>query len=190
MADQIQVLYKLMTLYTLSQVDFALTGKQISGVFTDLGYTNYFSAQYTIGDLVEAGLIREEAAPDCFYYSLTDAGKESLEALQSDLGPDIRSDIGSYLKKNRLSFREAVSTRSDYYRTTSGDYAVHCQVLEHSLPLMDLTLTVPSQSQAETISRQWKKKSADIYATIFRKLADFEEGEAGIEEADEEKDPR
>ena len=62
MADQLQVLYKLMTLYTLSRVDFAMTNKQIAGIFTDLGYTNYFNAQYTISDLVDAGLIHEEAA--------------------------------------------------------------------------------------------------------------------------------
>ena len=154
MADQLQVLYKLMTLYTLSRVDFAMTNKQIAGIFTDLGYTNYFNAQYTISDLVDAGLIHEEACPDCFYYSLTDAGRASLDALKNDLGPDIRSDIDAYLKKNKLSFREAVSTRAQYYRTTSGDYAASCAVLEHSEPLMELTLTVPTEQQAKMITTQ------------------------------------
>lgn len=177
MSEQLQVLYKLMTLYTLSRVDFALTNKQIASVFTDLGYTNYFNAQYTIGDLVESGLISEESYPDCYYYSLTDAGRASLEALKNDLGPDIRSDIDNYLRKNRLSFREAVSTRADYYRTTSGDYAAHCQVLEHSVPLMELTLTVPTEQQAKIIARQWKSKSSDIYALIFSKLSEFDDGD-------------
>lgn len=182
MTDKLQVLYKLMTLYTLSRVDFALTNKQIAGVFTELGYTNYFSAQYTISDLVESGLIDEEAYPDCYYYSLTDAGRDSLEALKYDLGPDIRRDIDEYLRKNRLSFREAVSTRADYYRTTSGDFAAHCQVLEHSQPLMELTVTVPTKQQAEIITKQWKKKSSDIYAFVFRTLSDF--GESGTADPD------
>jgi DNA-binding MarR family transcriptional regulator len=173
MADQLQVLYKLMTLYTLSRVDFAMTNKQIAGIFTDLGYTNYFNAQYTISDLVDAGLIHEEACPDCFYYSLTDAGRASLDALKNDLGPDIRSDIDAYLKKNRLSFREAVSTRAQYYRTTSGDYAAACAVLEHSEPLMELTLTVPTEQQAKMITKQWKEKSPEIYSYLFRTLSDF-----------------
>ncbi len=173
MADQLQVLYKLMTLYTLSRVDFAMTNKQIAGIFTDLGYTNYFNAQYTISDLVDAGLIHEETCPDCFYYSLTDAGRASLDALKNDLGPDIRSDIDAYLKKNRLSFREAVSTRAQYYRTTSGDYAAACAVLEHSEPLMELTLTVPTEQQAKMITKQWKEKSPEIYSYLFRTLSDF-----------------
>ena len=173
MTDQLQVLYKLMTLYTLSRVDFAMTSKQIAGVFTDLGYTNYFNAQITIGDLADSGLIREDASPDCFYYSLTDAGRSSLDALKNDLGPDIRSDIDSYLKKNKLRFREAVSTRSEYYRTTAGDFAAHCEVLEHSEPLMQLMLTVPTEQQAKLIAKAWKKKSSEIYSYIFRVLSDF-----------------
>ena len=179
MADQLQVLYKLMTLYTLSRVDFAMTNKQIAGIFTDLGYTNYFNAQYTISDLVDAGLIHEEACPDCFYYSLTDAGRASLDALKNDLGPDIRSDIDTYLKKNRLSFREAVSTRAQYYRTTSGDYAAACAVLEHSEPLMELTLTVPTEQQAKMITKQWKEKSPEIYSYLFRTLSDFTDEDSG-----------
>ena len=39
MADQLQVLYKLMTLYTLSRVDFAMTNKQIAGIFTEIWWT-------------------------------------------------------------------------------------------------------------------------------------------------------
>lgn len=172
MSDQLQVLYKLMTLYTLSRVDFALTNKQIAGVFTELGYTNYFNVQYTIGDLVDSGLIREDMYPDCYYYSLTDAGRASLDALKNDLGPDIRSDIDQYLKENRLQFREAVSTRADYYRSTTGDYQVHCEVLDHSELLMEMTVTVPSEQQAKIVAKQWKKKSSDIYSYVFRTLSD------------------
>lgn len=182
MSDQLQVLYKLMTLYTLSQVDFALTNKQITGMFTDLGYANYFNVQYAVSDLVDSGLIREDKSPDCYYYSLTDSGRDSLEALRSDLRPDIRSDIDSYLKKHRLSFREAVSNRADYYRTTAGDYAVHCQVLEHSVPLMEMTVTVPSEQQAKIVAKQWKVKSSDIYAYVFRTLSDFSAEEGGDDE--------
>ncbi len=172
MTDQLQVLYKLMTLYTLSRVDFAMTNKQIAGVFTELGYTNYFNIQYTIGDLVESGLIKEDVYPDCYYYSLTDAGRESLAALKNDLGPDIRLDIDEYLKKNRLQFREAVSTKATYYRSTSGDFAVRCQILDHSELLMEMTITVPSEDQAKIVARQWKKKSGDIYSYTFRTLSE------------------
>ena len=170
MPQQLNTLYKLMTMYTLSRVDFALTNSQISNVFLDLGYTNYFNVQYALGELVDNGLVHEEAYPDCHYYTLTESGHESIEALRSSLSVPIRSDIDSYLKKMRLEFREALSTRSEYYRMTDGDWAVRCRVMEHSTALIDLTLAVPNETQAKIVSQGWKEKSQEIYALIIRML--------------------
>ena len=170
MPEQLRTLYKLMTMYTLSRVDFALTNSQITNVFLDLGYTNYFNVQYTLGDLVSSNLVHEEIYPDYRYYMLTDEGRESIEALKSSLASSIRSDIDEYLRENRLEFREALATRAEYYRTTEGDYAVRCRVMEHTTALIDLTLTVPKETQAKIVSKEWKEKSQDVYAYIIHTL--------------------
>jgi len=154
MPDQLRTLYKLMTMYTLSRVDFPLTNSQITNVFLDLGYTNYFNVQYTLGDLVSSRLVHEEVYPDYRYYMLTDEGRESIEALKTSLASSIRSDIDEYLRENRLEFREALATRAEYYRTTEGDYAVRCRVMEHTTALIDLTLTVQKENQAKNISKE------------------------------------
>ena len=83
MSQQLNTLYKLMTMYTLSRVDFALTNSQITNVFLDLGYTNYFNVQYALGELVDSGLVHEEAYPDYRYYALTDSGKTSMDAARA-----------------------------------------------------------------------------------------------------------
>ena len=75
-----------------------------------------------------------------------------------------------YLKKNRLEFREAVSSRSEYYRTTEGDWAVRCRVMEHTTALIDMTLIVPNETQAKVVSREWKEKCQEIYALVIRRL--------------------
>lgn len=170
MPEQLKTLYKLMTMYTLSRVDFALTNSQITNVFLDLGYTNYFNVQYTLGDLVSSRLVHEEVYPDYRYYMLTDEGRESIEALKTSLASSIRSDIDEYLRENRLEFREALATRAEYYRTTEGDYAVRCRVMEHTTALIDLTLTVPNETQAKIVSKEWKEKSQDVYAYIIHTL--------------------
>jgi len=171
MAEQLPVLYKIMTLYALSRVEFALTGRQISNVFLDLGYTNYFNVQYNLGELVESGLVKEDSYPDCSYYSLSEEGAKTAEALTMDLSEAIRSDIDSYLKQNRLEFREAVSTRANYYRTDSGDFGVRCQTLDHGTAIIDLTITVPNEVQAKIVCRGWKEKYGDIYQYIIKALA-------------------
>ena len=186
MSQQLNTLYKLMTMYTLSRVDFALTNSQITNVFLDLGYTNYFNVQYALGELVDSGLVHEEAYPDYRYYALTDSGKTSMDALRSSLSSSIRSDIDDYLKKRRLEFREALSSRAEYYRTTDGDWAVRCRVMDHTTALIDMTLTVPNETQAKAVSQEWKEKSQEIYAMVIRKLTQPDHIDRIVEQSDQE----
>lgn len=186
MSQQLNTLYKLMTMYTLSRVDFALTNSQITNVFLDLGYTNYFNVQYALGELVDSGLVHEEAYPDYRYYALTDSGKTSMDALRSSLSSSIRSDIDDYLKKRRLEFREALSSRAEYYRTTDGDWAVRCRVMDHTTALIDMTLTVPNETQAKAVSQEWKEKCQEIYAMVIRKLTQPDHIDRIVEQSDQE----
>lgn len=50
------------------------------------------------------------------------------------------------------------------------EFTVRCQVIENNQPLIDLTLTVPSEAEAETISNNWSKKNQEIYALIMQNL--------------------
>lgn len=176
MADM-PVLYKLMILYMLGNVNFAMTNSQISGVFLELRYTDYFKVQNTLSDMVESGLIQADEYSDRTYYSLTPAGKDSLDALKNDLSSDIRSDIDAYLKKNRLEFLDEVSVRAAYYRTTGGDYAAHCVVLEHNQPLIDLTLAVPTAAAARQVCDAWHGRNQEVYAQIMQILLEEKQEE-------------
>ena len=60
--------------------------------------------------------------------------------------------------------------KSDYYRNTNREYSVHCQVLEQGVPLIDLTVTAPTESEAETIANNWQQKNEEIYAAIMAQL--------------------
>ena len=50
------------------------------------------------------------------------------------------------------------------------EYSVRCQVIEHGVPLIDLTITVPTESEAMTISNNWAKKNQEVYALVMSKL--------------------
>ena len=62
------------------------------------------------------------------------------------------------------------SVKADYYRNTNQEYSVHCQVTENALPLIDLTITVPSEAEAQAVTDNWQKKNQELYATIMAKL--------------------
>lgn len=163
-------LYKLIVLYMLDKVDFPLTNSQISEFILDEGYTTYFKLQQTIAELVESGFIREESTKSRTFYHLTDEGAQTLCFFRSDISPAIQKDIDTFLREKKYELKEEVSVKSDYYRSSGGEYTVICQVIERDAPLIDLKLTVPSQSEAETIADNWQKKNQEIYAGIMEKL--------------------
>ena len=163
-------LYKLIVLYMLDKVDFPLTNSQVSEFILDEGYTTYFKLQQAISELAQSGCIREESTHSRTFLHLTEEGEETIHYFKGDISPAIQKDINDFLKDKKYDLKNEVSVKTDYYRTPAGEYAVQCQVLEQNAPLIDLTLTVPSEEEAQTISGNWAKKNQELYALIMEHL--------------------
>ena len=71
-------LYKLIILHMLEHIDFPLSNAQISDFFLDREYTDYFTIQQVIHDLMDSGLVRTENTHNSTRYIITPAGKETL----------------------------------------------------------------------------------------------------------------
>ena len=50
------------------------------------------------------------------------------------------------------------------------DYCVRCQVFENHEPLIDLTLSVPTENDAAAIALNWQKKYHVVYAWLMSQL--------------------
>lgn len=169
MADPI-TLYKLIVLYMLKKIDFSLTNAQISSFVLDQGYTTYFTLQSVLSELTEANLIHQETIQNSSFYTITPEGEETLRFFENKISKSIRDDIDAYLKENKLQLRNEVSVVADYYRNTAGEIAVRCRVKEKYSDLIDMTITVPEESQAKAICRQWQKKCQNIYEYVMKEL--------------------
>ena len=163
-------LYKLIVLYMLSKVDFPLTNAQISEFILDKGYTTFFKLQQALSELKDAELIREETVHNRTLYHLTDDGEESIFYFKNKISKPIQDDIDQFLKEKKYDLKNESSVKADYYRNTNQEYSVHCQVTENALPLIDLTITVPSEAEAQAVTDNWQKKNQELYATIMAKL--------------------
>lgn len=163
-------LYKLIILYMLNKVDFPLTNSQISEFILNEGYTTYFKLQQALSELISSGFVKEESTHSRTFYHLTDEGAETLRYFKNDISPAIQQDINIFLKEKKYELKNEVAVKSDYYKNSNSDYAVRCQVFEQDIPLIDLTLTVPSEAEAETISNNWNTKNQQIYAVIMEHL--------------------
>lgn len=163
-------LYKLIILYMLDKVDFPLTNSQISEFILDEGYTTYFKLQQTLAELTESGFVREEATHSRTFYHLTEEGAQTIGYFKNDISAAIQSDIDSFLQDKRYELKNESSIKSDYYRIPSGEYAVSCKIIEKQAPMIELTVTVPTEDEAATVSNNWKNKNQEIYALVMQHL--------------------
>ena len=154
----------------LQKVDFPLTNSQISEFVLDKEYTNYFTLQQALSEMENANLIRLEKEHSRTFYHLTEEGAATIQYFKNDISPAIQTDIHSFLKKKKYELKNEVSVKADFYQSTSGEYNVRCQVIERGAPLIDLTIAVPSQGEAETIANNWAKKNQEVYAAIMASL--------------------
>ena len=163
-------LYKLIILYMLEKVDFPLTNGQISEFILDKGYTTYFTLQQAISEMVVAGFIREESTHNRTLYHLTSEGADTIQYFKSNISSAIRRDIDTFMKEKAYELKNEVSVKADFYPNSANEYSVRCQIFEGESTLIDLTISVPTKEEAQSVATNWGRKNQEIYAMIMANL--------------------
>ncbi|MGN0298140.1 MAG: DUF4364 family protein [Lachnospiraceae bacterium] len=163
-------LYKLMVLKMLKKVNFPLSNSQLSDFFLERDYTNYFTLQQVIGELVDTKLISVETERNTSRYQITKEGEEALYFFGNNLSDALVADIDDFLKDNKYELRNKNGITADFYKNSYQEYIVQCRVKEGTTSLIELNLSVPSQEQAELICDQWEEKSEEVYNYIVQHL--------------------
>lgn len=170
MAKEVQTIYKLIVLYLLDCVEFPLTNGQICEFILEEQYTDYFTIQQTLTEMLEMGLLEKEVIRNTSNYTMTESGKETLTLLQDEISDGIKADTIKYLKANKFRLREENAVVADYCNNENEGYTVKLQVKERQNPIIDLTLEVPIERQAILFCDNWKKKSSQIYQYLMKEL--------------------
>jgi predicted transcriptional regulator len=165
-----QTLYKLIVLSMLDRVDFPLTNAQISDFILTKEYTNYFTLQQVLAELVETDLAEENTVRNSTYYQMTEKGKETLNYFGHMVSAAIHEDMDKYFKDNAIALRDEMSVKADYYENNHEEYSVRLRVMEKDSALIDLTPSVPTEGQANSICDNWKKKNQKLYAYLMQEL--------------------
>lgn len=163
-------LYKLIILTMLERVDFPLTNAQISDFILTKEYTNYFTLQQVLSELVETELLEENTVRNSTYYHVTEKGKETLNFFGHMVSEAIHEDMDTYFRANAIALRDEMAVRADYYENNHEEYNVRLRVMEKESAVIDLTLSVPTESQANSICDNWKKKNQKLYAYLMQEL--------------------
>ncbi|OON97263.1 MAG: hypothetical protein ATN36_00485 [Epulopiscium sp. Nele67-Bin005] len=159
---------KLIALYLLSELKMPLSLSQITEIVLEKGYADYFSMQQYLTELVEAKLIIQNRENHASYYSISDAGKQTLDFFASHIPSYVRTEIDNFISENWRSLRSELDVLANYSLHNEHEYIVECKILEHNRTLISLNLNVASQKQAIAMCEKWKSTSADLYNDILQ----------------------
>lgn len=169
MAPDSNTLYKLILLYMLDNLEFPLTNSQISEFVLERGYTDYFTLQQTIYDLLSSDLIVSENVRNSTRYIITESGRETINMFGSKLSSAIKEDIQAFFQEKKYQLRKEIDLQADYY-PIDKEYMVHCMIREKKATLLELKLNVVTKEQAVHICDHWQKDSEDIYNYLVQKM--------------------
>ncbi len=167
------MLYKLIVLYMLKNCAAPLTNGSISEFVLGHDYTDYFTLQQSITELVDSGLIRVEESLSGHFYHITDQGDETLCFFKDKISDAIISDINEYMGENKLSIINNAAILTEYYKSTGAGYDVNLRIREKDKVIFELTVNVDEKIDAEGACRKFKEKSQVIYEAVMRNLLSF-----------------
>lgn len=163
-------LYKLILLYLLKRAAMPLSKKRVCDFILERGYTNYFILNQAIGELLDAGMIIEQQINERSHFSLTEEGAQTLAFFQGNISDITKEEINTYLRENRLEVITELSVTANYDRSSTGEFEAHLLAKEKKIPLVEITLSVPTEETAASICRNWREKNEEIYQFLVGEL--------------------
>ena len=142
---------KLIILYMLDRVPFPLTKAQIFDFLLMHDYTDYLTLQQVMGELMDADMVMAKSMRNRTHISLTREGRETLDMFRKRLSDDTTRQIDKFLNENEMELRNEVSIRSEYYKSTSGEYEAKLTAMDRGIQIASVTLSVPDEDTAEHI---------------------------------------
>jgi DNA-binding PadR family transcriptional regulator len=164
-------LYKLIILYFLNKAKQDISNAILSDFILEYGYTDYFSIQETLTTLTEDNMICARQTHTTSYYSITEKGLETLDFFCSQLPKDTIQQIENYLSEHKIQIMDNTSVRTDFTQIAPHEYLAKGMVTERGSTIFEAALTVPSEEEALRVCERFKKKSAEIYSSLFKALS-------------------
>ena len=100
--------------------------------------------------------------------NIVKAGHDVVGVITQPDKPKGRGD--HFLQTKQYDLKNEVSVKADYMKNAGEEYSVRCQVFENHEPLIDLTLSVPTEKEASAIALNWQKKNQVVYAWLMSQL--------------------
>lgn len=168
---------KLIVLYLVHKINLPVSNLQITRLVLENKFMNYFLLQQFLNELCESKFLAAEVTGDQTVYTVTPAGKQTLEFFSGHIPAGIKARIDNTVATIRKSIRNETLITADFIPESENEFIVTCQVGEESFSLMEIKVTVGTKNDARMICDHWKKYSQAIYSEIIDSLTKKREPE-------------
>lgn len=134
-----------------------------------------------LGDLRDAGLVRETKRLEGVLLTLTPEGRQSAELFGGRLRASQLATIGETATDWRRRFLDELNTPADWEETEDG-YVAHLRVLESGAKLLEMNVAAATRAQAKRFCERWPQRAAIIYQTIMGQLGEIAEEQSAESE--------
>jgi len=163
-------LYKLSTLYMLSRVDFPISTNRLSFFLLKNNYTDYFTFQQGLGELLDDGYVSKTLIHGKTMYSVTDEGRNTIHMLKREISEDMRNDIDAYIRENKVPMHEDFAVQSHSYQLDLEHYISNLIIEENGTKILEMNIATSTADEADLICANWKESSEELYPLLLSKL--------------------
>lgn len=162
---------KLILLYLIEKMGIPLSNSDICQFLLERNYMDYFTVQQYLSELVEVHLLEKNKQKNHTRYLLTKKGKEIINYFITHISEEVQQEINAYVQQNKKRIHTESEVSAHYFLEPNNDYIVKCILHDgDNANLMEISMVVATQEQAEMICNNWKNNVSRLYGAILNVL--------------------
>ncbi len=161
---------KIILFYFMDKANIPLTSLQLTRHITLYDWINYFELQQIVVELTESKMLEQIITPDGIKYKMTDSGKEALSYFKNMLPINTKISMDDNMPKVIVELKKESAFVADYKKIADAQYMATCKIIENNILLMELSINVVTEKQAQNICNNWANTGSEMYKSVVNML--------------------
>lgn len=161
---------KLIILYIIQNYGEAIDNGQITDIFMDYEFVDYFTMQAYLDELVETRLVDIDVQDGLRLYFLTGHGQEAYDAYIKKIPVSVREKILNTIRAYKKRERNAADISASYRPINELSYAAELSIRESGFPLLDIRMSVGAKETAQEVCRRFRENPEKTYQALLEIL--------------------
>lgn len=163
---------KLLILYIIKKINLPVSNIQLTEIILEINLLNYFTLQQYIFELISSNFIESCEKDGKSRLYISNNGIKTLNMFMNRISKNKIKQIDNYLDKHIENIKKQITITADYTIEHKNNFLVNLKAAENDLTLIDIKLSVGSNTHARDLCKKWKENSTEIYKQIINILVD------------------